>query len=183
MPFVPDKPPDVPGTAKPHVFQPSKLTDSTGGTAGSTLVVTAPQQLLMIPVQLADLVNSAVWTLAIPFAFTVLSALFRTGKPGAGSSAAATLTLSTSGGAVTGGVMATTLANQNTTGGAVAASAISGANATVVAGGTIIITPTSVTVFTAGDGWVEIVVSNNDLANTISSLAAQIGKIQDSVQR
>lgn len=135
--------------------------------SNAAVVATAFKQTIVMPAQLADFVNSGAWTIAVPFAFTVLSALWRTGKPASTSSKLATLTLSTSAGAVTGGVMALTTANQNTTGGTVAASAISGANATGAAAGTIIVTASAVTAFVEGDGWVEVTVSNNDLASPL----------------
>lgn len=133
-------------------------------------IATAYRQTVIIPCQLADLANSEAWTIAVPFAFTVLSALFRTGKPASTSAKAVTLTISTSAGSLTGGVMSLTSANQNTTGGTVAASAISGANATAAAAGTIIATPSSVTAFVEGDGWVEVTVQNNDMKNYLASL-------------
>jgi hypothetical protein len=150
------------------------ITDNSGGTASSTagVVATASEGTVIIPAQLADFVNSGTWTIALPYGFTVLSALFRTGKPASTASKLTTLTLSTSAGAVTGGVMALTTANQNTTGGTVAATAISGANATAAAGGTIIVTPTSTTAFVEGDGWIEVTVKNNDLANAIATMIA-----------
>jgi hypothetical protein len=150
------------------------VTDNSGGTASSTagVVATAYEDVKIIPAQLADFVNAGTWTLALPFNFTVLSALWRTGKPASTASKLTTLTLSTSTGAVTGGVMALTTANQNATGGTVAATAISGANATVVAGGTIILTPSSTTAFVEGDGWCEITIKNNDSANAAATIIA-----------
>jgi hypothetical protein len=161
---------------------PNMVTDSTGGSTGVTLASTGPQQTVVIPCQLLDFISGAI-TLALPFAFTVVSALFRTNKPATTGSKGATLTLSTSGGAVTGGVMTLTSANQNTTGGTAAASAISGTNATVVAGGTVIITPSSVTTFVEGDGWVEVTVTNNDLANTLATLNKLISQLNQVIPR
>ncbi len=160
-------------------FKPNRLTDNSGGTAGDTIAAAGLKQTVIIPMQLSDLVNSGAWALALPFAFTILSALFRTGKPASTSSKLATLTLSTTGGALTGGVMALTTANQNATGGSVAATAISGANATGAAGDSIIATASSVTAFVEGDGWVEITVRNNDLAATIASIASKQNAVID----
>jgi hypothetical protein len=150
----------------------ASITNSSGG-SGTTIAATSVQQTIIIPAQLLDFANAAVWTTSVPFAFTVLSALWRTGKPASTANKGTTLTLSTSAGAVTGGVMTLTTANQNTTGGTAAATAISGANATVAAGGTIIITPSSTTTFVEGDGWVEITVTDNDLANALTALAGR----------
>lgn len=152
------------------------LTDSSGGTASNTtgLAANAVKQTFIIPIQLAGLVNSGVWKIAVPFAATVLTALFRTGKVVSTAAKAATLTVTTNGGgAVTGGVISLSSANQNTTGGSAAATAISGAGATITAGQTIEVTVSSVTTFVEGDGYVEFVVSNNDMANAIATLAAQ----------
>lgn len=156
---------------------PTRLTDSTGGTTGSALASTAPQSVIGFGAQLLDFVNSGAWTLGVPFAFVINSALWRTGKPASTSAKAATLTLSTSTGAVTGGVISLTTANQNTTGGTAAATAISGAGATVAAGGTLIATASSVTAFVEGDGWLEATVTDTDMANALASLNAMINAI------
>lgn len=151
------------------------ITDNSGGAknATSAVIAVAIQQTIVVPVQLADFVNSATWKLALPFAFTLKSALFRTGKPASTAAKAATLTTTVSGQAVTGGVMGLTTANQNATGGTVAASAISGANATGLAGGTVEFAVSGVTAFVEGDGYVEFTVTNNDLANTLATIIAQ----------
>lgn len=134
----------------------------------------AIKQTVMIPVQLSDLVNSATWKIAVPFAATISSALFRTGKPASTAAKAATLTVTTNGGtAVTGGVITLTSANQNTTGGTAAATAISGAGATITAGQTIEFAVSSVTAFVEGDGYVEFTVTNNDLTNQFSLVASE----------
>lgn len=163
-------------------FRPVSITDNTGGTASSTLVSTAPQVLVpSFTLQLADIVSAAAYEIVVPYAFTISSALWRTGKAASTSSKLATLTLSTTGGSITGGVMALTTANQNTAGGSVAATAISGANATQAAGSAIILTASSVTAFVEGDGWCELTLINNDLANTLSSIAAKCNKIIDAL--
>jgi hypothetical protein len=148
------------------------ITDNSGGTATATVPATVAQTVVQIPVQLSDFANSQAWTISLPYAHTVISAGFRTGKPASTISKAATLTLSTTAGAVTGGVISLTTANQNATGTLLASTAISGANLTNAAGGSIIFTASSVTAFVEGDGWIEVVVRNNDLANTIASLIA-----------
>jgi hypothetical protein len=161
-------------------FKPTSLTDNTGGTVSSTLAATAVEMTqLMAPLQLADIANSAAYAITIPFNFTLVSALWRTGKPATTGSKLATLTLSTTGGSLTGGVMALTSANQTPAGATVAATAISGANATQAAGSSIILTGSSVTSFVEGDGVCELTLINNDLANTLSSLASKINKIVD----
>lgn len=131
----------------------------------SGLSANATKATILLPIQLAGLANSGVMKVAVPFACTVVSALFRTGKVVSTGSKLATLTVTTNGGgAVTGGVMALTSANQNASGTALAASAISGAGATITAGQTLEVTASSVTAFAEGDGYVEFTVTNNDLA-------------------
>lgn len=158
------------------------VTDNSGGTPAA-IAANALKSTIVIPIQLVGLVNAGVWKVAVPFACTVLSALFRTGKVVSTGAKAATLTVTTNGGgAVTGGVMSLTSANQATTGGTVAASAISGAGATITAGQTIEVTVSGVTAFVEGDGYVEFTVSNNDLANAIATLAAKLNTIRTNMR-
>jgi hypothetical protein len=150
------------------------LTDNSGGTAGGTLSANAAKQKLVIPVPLlADLVNAAVWKIKVPFAHTLLSATFRTGKPATTAAKAATLTATVGGVAVTGGVIGLTSANQNATGNNTDASAISGAGATGLPDGTIEWTVSGVTAFVEGGGYLEMSLLNVDLANALASLNAQ----------
>ena len=160
---------------------PTPMTDSTTGTVGRTLVSTSVETVMIIACQNLDLISAGAITQGVPFAFTVVSALWRTNKPATTASKGATVTLSTSAGAVTGGVMTLTSANQNTQGGTQAASAISGANATAPAGGTIILTPSAVTTFVEGDGWCEVTLIDNDLANSLASINNQINLISKSL--
>ena len=161
------------------------ITDASGGTAddATAIVAAAQKQTVIIPIQLVGLVNAGVWKVAVPFACTISSVLFRTGKVVSTNSKAATLTVTTNGGgAVTGGVMSLTSANQNTTGGTVAGSAISGAGATIAAGQTIEVTVSGVTAFVEGDGYVEFTVSNNDLANEIKTLSTKLNLLRTNLR-
>lgn len=130
-------------------------------TAGAaTLKLTAPtQQTITLPLQLAD-IAAGNFAVGVPFAFTVLSALFRTNKPASTAAKAATLTVSVNAVPVTGGVMALTSANQNTIGGTVAATAITAGNVGT-AGQTLGVTASAVTAFIEGDGVVEFTVIPN----------------------
>jgi len=132
--------------------------------------VTASEQVIQIPVLDISLINSAVYKADIPFGFTLKSAQFRTGQIATGAGAAATLTATVNTLAVTGGVISLTLASQNASGNTVAASAISGANATGVAG-TVEWTVSGVTAWTAGTGYIEMVVTNNDLQGGVFTAA------------
>lgn len=160
---------------QPAAAAQAALTDNSGGTAAPTAGVSANanKETIIIPIQLLGLVDTAVHKIALPFAFTLLSALFRTGKVVSTGSKLSTLTTKVSGGAVTGGVMALTSANQNTTGGTVAATAISGAGATGAAGGTLEVAVSSTTAFVEGDGYVEFTVLNLDKAHQAATIAAQ----------
>lgn len=162
-------------------FKPTKITDSSGGTASTTftLLSTSVQRTEIIPCQNLDFINSGAITISLPYNFTLVSAVYRTNKPATTAAKAATLTLSTSGGSLTGGVVALTSANLNTQGGTNAFSAISGANATVAAGGTIIATASSVTTFVEGDGYIELTCVNNDLAAALATIAKQLNSAID----
>ena len=140
--------------------------------ATATLAVVAPlgsaaparafQQTVLLPLQLADIATGD-FKIGLPFAFTIVSALFRTAKPASTAAKLATLTCSVNGTPCTGGAMALTTANQNAIGGTVAGSPITALNVGA-AGNTIGVTASSVTAFAEGDGYVEFLVTNNDLA-------------------
>lgn len=149
------------------------FTDNTGGTVSTTLSANAPKSTVTIPLQDLDLVNAATWKITIPYAFTVTSAGVRTGKPGTGTSASATLTTQINGTPTTGGVITMTLASQSATGVLTAGTAITATNVGT-AGQTLEFAVSSVTAFTAGDAYIEFGVTNNDMANSISSIASQI---------
>jgi hypothetical protein len=157
------------------------ITDTSGGTAAPTtaVVATAIEQTIILPLQLADIATGT-FALAVPFAFTVKSALFRTAKPASTASKLATLTVEINGTGVTGGAMALTTANQNTIGGTVAASSITALNVGT-AGQTLGVTASSVTAFVEGDGWVEFTVTNNDLANSLATIIAQGNAIRSAL--
>lgn len=140
-----------------------KTVNSVGSTKqGSASSVAASQDTFIIPVGLlASLVNTTVYAVKVPYAFTVVSALFRTAVPATTGSKLATLTLSTTGGAVTGGVISLTSANQTPTNNTTAATAISGANASQAAGASVLLTTSAVTTFVEGSGQIEVVVQNN----------------------
>lgn len=160
------------GAATLKTMRGESITDSSGGTASASagIVAAATKTTFLMPVQLLDLANSQTWKLAVPFAFSLTSIGFRTGKPASTASKLATLTGQVSGVAVTGGVVSLTTANQNATGTLTAGTAIT-AGGTGAAGGTIEAAVSSVTTFIEGDGWIEFGVTNVDLANAIATLA------------
>ncbi len=118
------------------------------------------QEVITLPLQLLDLA-AGTFKRVIPYAFTLISTLFRTAKAATTAAKAATLTPDISGTPVTGGVMALTSANQNTIGGTVAGTAVTAAN-TGTAGQTLGVTASAVTAFVEGDGWVEFTIQRND---------------------
>jgi hypothetical protein len=115
---------------------------------------------ITIPVAaMANLANSQVLKIALPYAFTVTAALFRVGDKAVTTAAkAATATVQINGAAVTGGVMSLTSANCTPSGAAVAATAITANNGTFVPGSTLEVAISSVTAFLEGDGWFEFTV-------------------------
>lgn len=162
------------------------ITDSTGGiatTSPATLIANGERSTLIIPVGLlATLVNTTTYQVTIPYGFTVVSALFHTDVPATTGSKLATLTVSTTAGAVTGGVMALTSANQTPTGAAVAATAISGAAATDIATHNVIVTVSLVTAFVEGSGHIEVTLSNNDLAANWSTMSTIFNALRTSLR-
>jgi hypothetical protein len=146
------------------------LTDNVAGATGAVMSANAVKQLILIPVQLADLAAGE-FKVGMQFKYTVLSATFRTAKPATTAAKAATLQPTIASVAMTGGAMALTSANQNTQGQGLAGGAITAGN-TGNAGQPLGFTVSAVTAFIEGDGWVEFTVRNEDLADALSSLNA-----------
>lgn len=160
------------GAATLKALRAETIVDSSGGTANSATGVVAnlTKQLVTIPVQLLDLATGTL-KVALPYAFTVVGTpQFRVAKPATTAAKAATATLQVSGVAATGGVISLTSANCTPMGAAVAASAAVTAGGTGAAGGTVEFALSSVTAFVEGDGYFEVTVTNNDLANAIATL-------------
>jgi hypothetical protein len=158
--------------AQPSGASQTALTDSSGGTANAATGVSAnaQKQSVIIPIPaLSGLANSQVWKIAIPFAFSVTSALIRAGVPVTTGSKAATLTVQINGTPVTGGVISATSAGLGTTGATQAATAITGAN-TGTAGQTLEVAVSSVTAFVEGTAQVEFTIVDTDLANQTASM-------------
>lgn len=148
------------------------ITDNSGGTANAATGVVAnlAKQTVTLPVQLADLATGTL-KLALPFAFTVIGTpQFRVGKPATTAAKLATATLQVNGVAATGGVISLTSANATPMGAAVAASAAVTAGGGGTAGQTVEFALSSVTAFVEGDGYFEVTVINNDVANAIATL-------------
>lgn len=130
-----------------------------GVATGAATLSPVSKETVILPLQDLDLAATGnTFKIGMPSAFVLLSALFRTGKAGAGAGAAVTLQPQISGVAATGGLISLTLANQATVGGAVAGTGITGNNIGA-AGSTLEVNATVTTAFTGGDGWVEFVVA------------------------
>lgn len=160
------------GAATLKTAKTETITDNSGGTANAATGVVAnlAKQTVQIPVQLADLATGTL-KIALPFAFTVTGTpQFRVAKPATTAAKAATATLQVNGVAATGGVISLTSTNCTPMGAAVAASAAVTAGGTGTAGQTVEFALSSVTAFAEGDGWFEVTVIDNDLANAIATL-------------
>lgn len=151
------------------------VTDSIAGTVSTTLSANTAKQTVLIPLgAMALLVNSQTFELAIPFAFTISSVLFRDDVAITTGAKAATLTTKINTTALTGGVMA--VAGAYATGVTQAGSAVTALNVGV-AGDLINIAVSGVTAFVEGTGHVEVTIVNNDLANALSSINAATGLV------
>lgn len=130
------------------------------GASGAKVITAAVKHNIIIPVPvLANLANSMVLQIAVPFPFTLDSALFRVGDKAVTTAAkSVTVQAKVSGTNVTGGTVALVSADLTPTGATKALSAITGAN-TGAAGGTVEIECSSVTAFAEGNGWFECTVT------------------------
>jgi hypothetical protein len=122
----------------------------------------AAQQTIQQYTTLAALANAQVMSLALPYAFKLVSVGFRTRVVASTAAKAATLTGQVNGVSVTGGVVSLTTANQNTSGGLTAGTSVTAGN-TGTAGQTVGVVVSGVTAFVEGDGFVEYVVTNTNL--------------------
>jgi hypothetical protein len=157
------------------------FTDSSGGTKSDTIAASGLKSTVIIPIQFTDYVNATTLKIAVPFAFTVNSVLLRVSKAGTGAGASITLQTQISAAATTGGSVTSTLANSATVGGTVAGTAITGSN-TGTAGQTLELAVTVGTVFTAGDGWFELNVTNLDLAATLAAIAFKANQLRTALR-
>lgn len=150
----------------------STITDNSQGVANATLGVDAnlAKTVLTIPVQLADLVGAETLSIDAPFSGSILSAYFRSVKSGAPASGLISGVVEVGGTAVSGGAFVLSASTLNSGGAIVSGGAISGLN-TFSAGQAIGVTiSTGGTAFTGGDGYFELQVINQDLANAIATI-------------
>lgn len=168
-------------TSQPSAAAQAAIVDNSGGDASPMTAMSAAafRQTILLPLELPE-IAAGDFKIALPFDFTVVSALFRTAKPASTAAKLATLTASVNGAVVTGGVMALTTANQNAIGGTVAGTTITAGNAGL-AGQTIGVTASSVTAFVEGSGWVEFTVLNKSLASAMATQVAQGNAIRSAL--
>lgn len=151
------------------------FSDSTGGTASSSLAAGAGVFTLAFPIQLAAMTTAAadLMTNYTPgYAFKILAVDFVTTQLGTGSGASQVLNLEIGTTNVTGGVVTVTLASTDTLGEITAGTAVTAANTGTAADTLSVEVAAGGTVFTAGAGILYIKIQNMDTANAISSLAA-----------
>jgi len=169
--------------ARPSGATQVALTDSTGGTAGTTLSANVGEQLVTIPLTslATGLSTSAIdllTALTPGFRFKILGLEFVTTVAGTGTDASQVFNLEIGGTNVTGGVLTLTLASQATIGTVTAATAITAANVGSATDTISLEMAADGTVFTAGAGYFVLKLQNLDTADAVASLAALSNKLR-----
>lgn len=160
------------------------LTNSTTGTASSTLAAGTGVTTVSIPIQLSAMTTAAadlVTNYTPGYAFKVLTVDFVTTKLGTGAGATQTLNLEIGSTNVTGGVVNPTLASTDTLGELTAGTSVTAANTGTSADTLSVEVAASGTVFTAGDGILLIKLQNMDSANTASSLHTLLNAVRSAL--
>jgi hypothetical protein len=167
------------GVAQPASSAQAALTDSTTGTAGTTLAAGTGVQTVAIPVILNKITGAAdVLTAYTPgYRFKILSVSFAVSSPVTTAAKAATLTFKIGSTVTTGGAMALTSANCTPLGALVAGSSITAANVGLSTD-TITLAATAVTAFAEGEGYVLVRLQNMDTADAAASLANLLGALR-----
>ena len=167
--------------SQPTAAAQATVTDSSGGTAAPTTGVAAVafKETILIPIGAMTLVaNTVNYSVALPYAFTLESVLFRADVPITTGAKAATLTAGINGTPCTGGVIA--VAGAYTTGLTQAGSAITALNVGA-AGNTIDIIASAVTAFSEGTGHIEATVINLSRANAAATIIAQTNAVRSAL--
>lgn len=179
--YMGSDPTDRAGVYGNAVVQPASssqaaITDSTTGTAGTTLAATVGVQT--IPIPLTSLVTGIgtgamdlLTTYTPGFKFKLLAVDWVTTLAGTGSGATQAFNLKIGSTATTGGVCTVTLASTATVGAITAGTAISALNTGSSADTISLVKAGSGTVFTAGAGYFVIRIQNMDTADAFASLA------------
>ncbi len=163
----------------PVLTQPSgaaqaALTDSTGGSPGTTLSANSGIMIVSFPVHFASMTTGAVNLVNAytpGFNFKVVGATLAVTNVGTGSGATQTINLEIGSTAVTGGVINPTLSTCGTVGALVAGTSVTAANVGTNTSTFSIQAASGGTVFTAGDGVILVTLQNLDTANSFSSLS------------
>lgn len=163
---------------RPSGASQAALTDSTGGTAGTTLSANVGEQVLTIPLSsLATGIGTGAMDIVTAFTpgfrFKLLGLEFVTTLAGTGSGASQVFNLEIGTTDTTGGVLTLNLASQATVGTVTAATAITAANVGAATDTISIEKASGGTVFTAGAGFFVLKLQNLDTADAVASLAAQ----------
>lgn len=170
-------------TAQPSGVGQSALTDSTTGTASTTLAAGTGVQTVVIPLtSLATGLSTSAIDLLTNYTpgykFKILAFDFVTTVAGTGSGASQTFNLEIGTTNLTGGVINTTLASTSAIGAITAGTAIT-ANNTGTSTDTISIElAAGGTVFTAGGGYFLLKLQNMDTADTAASIARLAGALR-----
>lgn len=159
-------------TARTALFG-ANFTDSTGGTAGTTLAAGVGRYQISIPINLASISGAGdVVTNFVPgHRFKVLKETFIVTVPVTTAAKAVTLNSEIGTTNVTGSAVALTSANCTPLGALVAGGAITAAN-TGSATDTFSVEAASVTAFVEGAGVYVVLIQNLDTADAISSIVA-----------
>lgn len=168
---------------QPTAAAQAALTDSTTGTAGTTLAAGVGVQTITIPLTslATGLSTSAIdllTTYTPGYKFKLLGLGFVTTVAGTGTSASQVFNLAISGTATTGGVLTLTLASQSTIGVVTSATAITALNTGSATDTISLKMAASGTVFTAGAGYFVIKLQNMDSADSAASTAALLNAIR-----
>jgi hypothetical protein len=166
---------------QPTAAAQAAVTDNSGGSANPTTGVAAvafKETIVLSLGSMASIADSQVYKIALPYAFTIVSLLFRADNPITTTGKAVTLTAQISGTAATGGIIS--VAGAYATGATQAATAISGA-VTGSAGATLEVATSGTTTFVEGTGHVEVTIINNSLANATATMIAQANAIRSAL--
>lgn len=159
--------------AQPSGVGQSALTDSTTGTAGTTLAAGVGITTLTFPIENASIANGDIVVAYVPgYKFKILKVTYVTNKPVTTGSKLSTITPKITGVAVTGGVLSLTSATMTPIGTLVNGTSVT-ANNTGSATDSITLTASSTTAFVEGNGSFLIEIQNMDTADAIASQARQ----------
>lgn len=155
------------------------LTNSTTGTAGTTLAAGTGVFTVLLPINLASVTtNGDVLTTYTPgYKFKVLSVDFAVTVPVTTADKLATLNVEIGTTDVTGGAVALTSANETPLGKVVAGSAVTAAN-TGTAASTISVEASSVTAFSEGAGVLILKLQNMDTADSAASITNLLNEVR-----